>query len=70
MNDTRTSISYVAPGRSMTMSGALHFACANGNARAVRALLRAGSDPEAVLDVPEQFASLSAGLESNGIGNV
>jgi hypothetical protein len=27
-------------------------------------------DPEAVLDVPEQFASLSAGLESNGIGNV
>jgi|EP01046_Picozoa_sp_COSAG06_P001705 hypothetical protein len=50
MNDTRTSISYVAPGKSMTMSGALHFACANGNARAVRALLRAGSDPEAVLD--------------------
>jgi hypothetical protein len=50
MNDTRTSISYVAPGNSMSMSGALHFACANGNARAVRALLRAGSDPETVLD--------------------
>lgn len=50
MNDTRTSISYVVPGNAMTMSGALHFACANGNARAVRALLRAGSDPETVLD--------------------
>lgn len=50
MNDTRTSISYVMPGKAMTMRGALHFAVANGNARAVRALLRAGSDPESVLD--------------------
>ena len=85
MHTTRTSISYVAPGKAMTMSTALHFAVANGNARAVRALLRAGADPEAALDkagnTPLHFASqkgqnalvellLDAGADPNVVNGV
>jgi hypothetical protein len=36
----------IAPGNAMTMATALHFATANGNARAVRSLLRTGADPQ------------------------
>ena len=40
-------MSHIAPGAALRLSAALHFAVANGNARATRALLAAGANPEA-----------------------
>eukprot|EP01047_Picozoa_sp_COSAG01_P035037 COSAG01_NODE_2661_length_7295_cov_10.017371_4_plen_375_part_00 len=56
-----TSLSDTAPGRSMTMTSALHFAVSNGNARATRALLRAGADPQAPQASPGRVCRRRAG---------